>query len=472
VNAIPPPDKVPETTYYMYDAGGQRVCKVTERQNGSRKAERIYVGGFEIYREFDGNGIDLALERETLHIMDDKQRIALVETRTQGSDGSPPQLIRYQFGNHLGSASLELDDKASVISYEEYTPYGSTSYQAVDQGIKAAAKRYRYTGKERDEETGFSYHGARYYAPWLGRWVSCDPSGLSGGLNLYQYAGACPTYFVDPSGLNPQHPEDTDIHQFWREGPPAQNTGTDKPATMSGPPPSGGLPSSQPENGEDSDDHDEDPTRKGEPRRRDDKQLTGIQKEQQRRRQQKDLTPREDLVGAHDPNEWEDQPKPKERSLEGTDKSVQDAKKRRQPGATRRKETLPQADVRTAPHNQPKPVPPQRPTPLKPPKQDVPKPDPAPLPPSTPPEPTPVPQQPALPHPAEPRTPSGLTPEQLRRLQDADKPLEQGALDWAAMLTLGFVVSRALVPPLLLRAAGSTGAATAGGETFIPALIP
>jgi RHS repeat-associated protein len=472
VNAIPPPDKVPETTYYMYDAGGQRVCKVTERQNGSRKAERIYVGGFEIYREFDGNGIDLALERETLHIMDDKQRIALVETRTQGSDGSPPQLIRYQFGNHLGSASLELDDKASVISYEEYTPYGSTSYQAVDQGIKAAAKRYRYTGKERDEETGFSYHGARYYAPWLGRWVSCDPSGLSGGLNLYQYAGACPTYFVDPSGLNPQHPEDTDIHQFWREGPPAQNTGTDKQATMSGPPPSGGLPSSQPENGEDSDDHDEDPTRKGEPRRRDDKQLTGIQKEQQRRRQQKDLTPREDLVGAHDPNEWEDQPKPKERSLEGTDKSVQDAKKRRQPGATRRKETLPQADVRTAPHNQPKPVPPQRPTPLKPPKQDVPKPDPAPLPPSTPPEPTPVPQQPALPHPAEPRTPSGLTPEQLRRLQDADKPLEQGALDWAAMLTLGFVVSRALVPPLLLRAAGSTGAATAGGETFIPALIP
>ena len=156
VNATPPPDKVPETTFYVYDAGGQRVRKVTERQNGSRKAERIYLGGFEIYREFNGNGIDIALERETLHIMDDKQRIALVETRTQGNDGSPPQLIRYQFGNHLGSASLELDDKGSVISYEEYYPYGSTSYQAVDQSIKAAAKRYRYTGKERDEETGFT----------------------------------------------------------------------------------------------------------------------------------------------------------------------------------------------------------------------------------------------------------------------------------------------------------------------------
>ena len=51
--------------------------------------------------------------RETLHIMDDKQRIALVETRTEGKEaGVPPQLIRFQFGNHLGSASLELDDQA------------------------------------------------------------------------------------------------------------------------------------------------------------------------------------------------------------------------------------------------------------------------------------------------------------------------------------------------------------------------
>ena len=53
----------------------------------------------------------VTLERETLHVMDDKQRIALVETRTQGRPtASPAQLIRYQFGNHLGSASLELDE--------------------------------------------------------------------------------------------------------------------------------------------------------------------------------------------------------------------------------------------------------------------------------------------------------------------------------------------------------------------------
>ena len=135
-------------TCYVYDAGGQRVRKVTERQNGSAsRTERIYLGGFEIYREFDGDGNDVTLERETLHIMDDKQRIALVETRTQGDDGSPPQLIRYQFGNHLGSASLELDDQAQIISYEEYHPYGSTSYQAVDQSIRGGGEAVSVYGE-------------------------------------------------------------------------------------------------------------------------------------------------------------------------------------------------------------------------------------------------------------------------------------------------------------------------------------
>jgi RHS repeat-associated protein len=162
--------------------------------------ERIYLGGFELYREYAGDGQTVTLERETLHIMDDKQRIALVETRTQGNDPAPPQLIRYQFGNHLGSASLELDDQAQIISYEEYTPYGSTSYQAVRSQTETP-KRYRYTGKERDEESGLYYHGARYYAAWLGRWVSCDPIGHSDAPNLYLFTRANPITSLDRAGM-------------------------------------------------------------------------------------------------------------------------------------------------------------------------------------------------------------------------------------------------------------------------------
>ncbi len=138
--------------------------------------------------------------------MDDKQRIALVETRTQGDDGSPAQLIRYQFGNHLGSAVWSWMTQAQIISYEEYYPYGSTSYQAGRSAAEVSLKRYRYTGKERDEETGFRYHGARYYAPWLGRWTSVDPIRLAGGINVYAYADQNPIMYRDETGTEPQPP--------------------------------------------------------------------------------------------------------------------------------------------------------------------------------------------------------------------------------------------------------------------------
>lgn len=184
--------------YYVYDAAGQRVRKVIE-DNDKPLEERIYLGGFEVYHRYSGGK---KLERKTLHIMDDKQRIALVDTRTEGEDESPPQVVRYQFGNHLGSASLELDDGAQIISYEEYYPYGSTSYQAGPNEVEVKRKRYRYTGKERDEETGLSYHGARYYAPWLGRWTSCDPLYFSDGINVYAYVNNNPIVLNDPSGTS------------------------------------------------------------------------------------------------------------------------------------------------------------------------------------------------------------------------------------------------------------------------------
>ena len=192
-----------ETTYYVYDAGGRRVRKVNETANGTKADERIYLGGFEIYREYAGSGTT-TLERQTLHVMDDKRRIALVETTTVDSNASasalPSTTQRYQFDNHLGSACLELDEHAAIISYEEYYPYGSTSYQAGANAAEVSLKRYRFTGKERDEENGFYYHGARYYAPWLGRWTRCDPAGFVDGVNLFAYGAGNPTGMIDPTG--------------------------------------------------------------------------------------------------------------------------------------------------------------------------------------------------------------------------------------------------------------------------------
>jgi RHS repeat-associated protein len=199
----------PASTYYHYDAGGRRVRKATYGQapagvDPTLQSDRIYLGPIELYRTYDPDGT-LSFERETLHGSLGESAQLLVETRTldvHGSDQAPPQVQRYQYTNHLGTATLELDDQAAVISYEEYFPYGSTAYQAV-RAATDVPKRYRYTGKERDEENDLYYHGARYYAPWLGRWTACDPAGLIAGGDLYSYGNCNPTRFLDQDGNAP-----------------------------------------------------------------------------------------------------------------------------------------------------------------------------------------------------------------------------------------------------------------------------
>ena len=194
----------PETTYYQYDGSGKRIRKTTvcasDTGEGQVKDERIYIGGYEVYRKH--SGAYKGLERVTTSLMAGSSRLVIIERRNDVDDGTEKKLERYQFANVVGSSVLEIDDRCRVITKEEYTPYGSTSYQAHNKAIKAASKRYRYTGMERDEETGLSYHTARYYIPWLGRWLSADPIGIQGGVNLYCYCDNDPVNLNDVAGTD------------------------------------------------------------------------------------------------------------------------------------------------------------------------------------------------------------------------------------------------------------------------------
>lgn len=187
---------------YAYDAGKNRTRKRIERVGGVVE-ERLYLGGMEIFRRWQGE--TLQEEIETHHLFLDDQRVLIVEDVMKADHSGLPLAVldRYQYSNHLGSVGLELDGDGRVISYEEYHPYGTLAFSMKSREVKAAAKRYRYTGMERDEETGLSYHTARYYLPWLGRWLSADPIGVEGGVNLYGYASTDPTDFNDLSGLQP-----------------------------------------------------------------------------------------------------------------------------------------------------------------------------------------------------------------------------------------------------------------------------
>ncbi|MEQ1507719.1 MAG: RHS repeat-associated core domain-containing protein, partial [Myxococcota bacterium] len=148
-------------------------------------------------------GSGLQEERQTLHVMDDQRRIALVETLTVTGGAvvpNPTSRQRYQLGDHLGTATLEFDEIGALIDYEECHPYGSTAWWATNSSTDVSAKRYRYTGKERDDETGLGYHGARYFAAWLGRWERVDPAGMVDGPNRYAYFRGSPIRNADPTG--------------------------------------------------------------------------------------------------------------------------------------------------------------------------------------------------------------------------------------------------------------------------------
>ena len=203
--------------YYTYTIGGGKDFGVRTRKvthHGTITKDRIYLGDYEIYRERKADGT-IELERSTHHIQDDNGRITLIDTLIEdtspfgggaggGIIGQP--VYRYILSNHLGSATLELDDMGAVISYGEYYPFGASSYRAGRTVAEVGLKRYRYVGKERDEGTGLDYYGARYYASWMGRWCSADPAGFVDGFNLFHFVNNNPIKLVDLIGKRSNDP--------------------------------------------------------------------------------------------------------------------------------------------------------------------------------------------------------------------------------------------------------------------------
>jgi RHS repeat-associated protein len=132
--------------------------------------------------------------------------------------------IYYYHGDHLGSVQLVTDYQGKTYEQLEYTPYGELWVEHVPITWETP---FRFTGKERDGETGLYYYGARYLNPQTSMWLSADPAmgeyvplapidgeakqhnkelpGLGGvfnyvNLHAYHYAGNNPVVLIDPDG--------------------------------------------------------------------------------------------------------------------------------------------------------------------------------------------------------------------------------------------------------------------------------
>ena len=112
--------------------------------------------------------------------------------------------VHYYISDHLGSSSLVVNSNGAVEEEEMFYPYGGERWTSGND-----PNHYKFTGKERDSETGLDYSGARYYGSSLARFITPDAKLMSvrhlmdpQKWNRYAYVHNNPLAFIDPDGLD------------------------------------------------------------------------------------------------------------------------------------------------------------------------------------------------------------------------------------------------------------------------------
>lgn len=184
---------------FVYHGDGQRARKISVKQAKAavHVAQVVYLPGLEIRRD--------TATGEVLHVISvqtGRCRMRRLQWQENARRALPPAQSRFDVDDHLGSCALELDEHGEVITHEGYYPTGGSAWWAAKSQTHATGKTIRYSGRERDP-TGLYCFGARYYAPWLNRWINPDPAGDIDGLNLYRMVRNNPLRFRDADGRKP-----------------------------------------------------------------------------------------------------------------------------------------------------------------------------------------------------------------------------------------------------------------------------
>ncbi len=165
---------------YTYNGLGQRVIKTA---NGITTIFHYDFNG-NIIGESDQDG---NFTKEYLYR--GKGRSAMVDV-TSGEI--------YYFGNdRLGTPQILTDSTNAVVWEGYYKPFG----EAEVNPNSSVVNNFRFLGQYFDEETGFHYNYHRYYEPRAGRYLTPDPIGLDGELNLFVYDQNNPSNWFDLFGL-------------------------------------------------------------------------------------------------------------------------------------------------------------------------------------------------------------------------------------------------------------------------------
>ena len=184
------------TASYVYDAAGQRVRKVdrvAERHPPQRADLPRRLRDLPRVRRRTAPTCDSSARRCTSWTTSSASRWSRPRRSTTASRSTAPvPLQRYQLGNHLGSASVELDADGALISYEEYHPYGTTAFQAGRSAAETSSSAIATPARSATRRAGSPTTARGTTRPGSGGGSSADPARLAAGMNLFAYASAQP----------------------------------------------------------------------------------------------------------------------------------------------------------------------------------------------------------------------------------------------------------------------------------------
>jgi RHS repeat-associated protein len=180
----PTPDQDPEDWQqitYKHDVHGQRVEKKVDGYS-----TRYVYDGPHVIAEYDGNN---NLLRKYIYGPGMDQPICMIEVTDANA-------TYYYHFDDLGSVVALSDSDGDTVQTYEYSVYGEVAVEDANH-----TNPYMFAGRRYDIEIGLYYNRARYYNPFMGRFLQTDSIGYDGGMNLYAYCINNPLNFIDPLGL-------------------------------------------------------------------------------------------------------------------------------------------------------------------------------------------------------------------------------------------------------------------------------
>jgi len=164
------------TASYVYNSRGQRTRKTI----GANSTRYIYDQQGRLLGEYGPNA-----SKEYVYL--DGQPLALIEDNN----------IYYIHNDHLATPQQLTDANQTIVWAADYKPFGE-----VTETINTIDNNIRFPGQYEDEETGLNYNYFRYYDAGIGRYMTSDPIGISGGINTYLYGNGNPIMNIDRDGLD------------------------------------------------------------------------------------------------------------------------------------------------------------------------------------------------------------------------------------------------------------------------------